>query len=76
MTAKLTLTVDPNVIAAAKRYAAASGTSVSRLVEDYLTAISTAPEAVATPPVLARVRGSMRGADVADYRQHLVEKYG
>lgn len=76
MTAKLTLTVDPDVIAAAKRYAAASGTSVSQLVEDYLAAISAAPAAVASPPVLARLRGSMRGADVADYQRHLVEKYG
>ena len=76
MTAKLTLTVDPKVIAAAKRYAAASGTSVSQLVEDYLTAISTAPDAIQAPPVLARLRGSMRGADIADYRRHVVEKYG
>lgn len=76
MTAKLTLTVDPNVIAAAKRYAAASGTSVSRLVEDYLAAISASPQALDVPPVLARLRGSMRGADLAEHRRHLVEKYG
>lgn len=77
MTAKLTLSVDPQVIAAAKRYAAASGTSVSRLVEDYLAAIVAGPEPAASPPILARLRGSMRGVavDIDDHRRHLVEKY-
>jgi hypothetical protein len=75
MTAKLTLSVDPRVIAAAKRYAAESGTSVSRLVEDYLAAIVAGPERAPEPPVLARLRGSMRDVDVDDHRRHLVEKY-
>ena len=75
MTAKLTLTVDPRVIAAAKQYAAEAGTSVSQLVEDYLAAIVAASEPVAPPPVLARLRGSMRGVDLEDHRRHLVEKY-
>jgi hypothetical protein len=75
MTAKLTLTVDPRVIAAAKRYAAESGTSVSQLVEDYLAAIVAGPVRAPAPPVLARLRGSMREVDVDDYRRHLVEKY-
>jgi len=80
MTTKLTLTVDPRVIAAAKQYAADSGTSVSRLVEDYLAAIVAAP-APARPapapsaPVLARLRGSMRDVALEDYRVHQVEKY-
>jgi hypothetical protein len=76
MTAKLTLTVDPRVIAAAKQYAAESGTSVSRLVEDYLAAIVATPAPTPVPPVLARLRGSMRAVDVADHRRHQVEKYG
>ena len=75
MTAKLTLSVDPRVIAAAKRYAAESGTSVSQLVEDYLAAIVAGPVRAPEPPVLARLRGSMRDIDVDDYRRHLVEKY-
>lgn len=75
MTAKLTLTVDPRVIAAAKQYAAGAGTSVSRLVEDYLAAITVAPASSAATPVLARLRGSLRGADIEDYRQHQVQKY-
>lgn len=75
MTAKLTLTVDPRVIAAAKRYAAESGTSVSQLVEDYLSAIVAGPVQAPAPPVLTRLRGAMRDVDVDDYRRHLVEKY-
>ena len=75
MTAKLTLTVHPNVIAAAKRYAAASGTSVSQLVEDYLAAIVAEPATVVAPPVLARLRGSMRHIDVEEYRRHVLAKY-
>jgi hypothetical protein len=75
MTAKLTLTVDPRVIAAAKQYAAGAGTSVSRLVEDYLAAIVAAPVTSPGTPVLTRLRGSMRDADIEDYRRHQVEKY-
>ncbi len=75
MTTKLTLTVDPRVIADAKRYAANAGTSVSQLVEDYLAAIVAGPTHVTAPPVLARLRGSLRDVDVEDFRRHQVEKY-
>ena len=74
MTAKLTLTVDPRVIAVAKQYAAQAGTSVSQLVEDYLAAIVASPTAPSAP-VLDRLRGTMRGVDVEDYRRHQVDKY-
>jgi len=75
MTAKLTLTVDPRVIADAKRYAAEVGTSVSQLVEDYLAAVATPRQATAPPPVLARLRGALRDVDVEDFRRHQIEKY-
>lgn len=74
MTAKLTLTVDPRVIAAAKEYASEAGTSVSKLVEDYLAAIVASP-ALSSAPVLNRLRGSMRAVDVDDYHRHQVDKY-
>lgn len=75
MATKLTLSVDPRVVAAAKRYAADAGTSVSQLVEDYLAVIVASPPSAVGPPVLARLRGSMPHGDVADYREHLSEKY-
>lgn len=76
MTTKLTLSVDPQVVLAAKLYAAAAGTSVSQLVEDYLAAIVARPSASGAAPVLARLRGSMRTVEIGDYRAHLVKKYG
>jgi hypothetical protein len=73
---KLTLSVDPSVVEAAKRYAAASGTSVSRLVENYLTAITSPTEVAGPPPMLARWRGALANIDLEDYREHLIGKYG
>jgi hypothetical protein len=58
MTAKLTLSVDPHVVSAAKVYAAAAGTSVSKRVEDYLAAIVAGPSSSDVAPVLARLRGT------------------
>ena len=40
MTRKLTLTIDPAVIRQAKTYARKKNTSVSRIVEEYLSTIS------------------------------------
>ena len=74
MASKLTLIIDEGVIEAAKDYAAATGTTLSRLVEDYLRAI--APHAERSKaPILGRLRGSMRNADVDDHREHLTKKH-
>ena len=76
---KLTLSVDRVVVDGAKRSARARGTSVSRLVESMLRLISTrsssrSPDG-ATPPVLRRLRGSIKRGAVSDYRRHLERKY-
>ena len=77
--AKLTLSVDGKVVDVAKKYAARRGTSVSRLVQEYLRLISrVAPsQERATPPILARWRGALKGSrvDVGDYRRYLERKY-
>lgn len=75
MTHKLTLSVDSEVIARAKRYARRQGTSVSRLVETFLTLASRPTEKIGPPPVLRRLRGSLQGVDAGDYRRYLREKY-
>jgi len=66
---KLTLSVDRAVVEGAKRYARVRGTSVSRLVESMLRLVSTRPagrdEAAAPPPVLRRLRGSLKRGTVA-----------
>jgi hypothetical protein len=73
---KLTLSVDERVIERAKRYARARGTSVSSLVEQMLDlAASGSDQPDTTPPVLSRLRGSLKGADPADYRRYLERKF-
>ena len=73
---KLTLSVDKTVVARARRYAAQHNTSISHLVETYLTAVA-APSSddAEDAPVLRRLRGCLRKADKADYRSHLAAKY-
>jgi hypothetical protein len=72
---KLTLSVDPAVVRRAKRYAARRKTSVSRLVAAFLDALSRPVEPVDAPPVLRRLRGSLKGAKRRNYRDHLGRKY-
>lgn len=73
---KLTLSVDPLVAERAKRYAKQKGVSVSRLVETYLTSVSNSNEVESTePPILHSLRGSLKKANIDDYRKHLAAKY-
>ena len=73
--AKLTLSVDESVVERAKRYAAQRGTSISALVERYLGLLSRPAPSQHVPPVLGRLRGSLRNVDVAAYHRHLERKY-
>ena len=81
MSSKLTLSVAPEVVAAAKRYAAAKDTSVSQLVEDYLSVITRRSPGGDTPaplsvPMLTKLRGSLQGdGDLQHHRDHLTAKY-
>jgi hypothetical protein len=73
---KLTLSVNGDVVGRAKRYASKNGTSVSRLVENYLDLVarpSSAPAEV--PPVLAMLRGAAKGKSTEDYGRYLTKKY-
>lgn len=74
---KLTLSVDPAVVARAKRYAKQNGVSVSRMVEAYLSSISAPPGTAGrrATPVLDSVFGMLKGADERVYRKHLDAKY-
>jgi hypothetical protein len=75
MATKLTLSVDPSVVEAAKQYAAVSGTSISRLVENYLIAITLPARPSGTPPILARWRGALANVGIEDYQEYLIGKY-
>jgi hypothetical protein len=74
--AKLTLSVDERVIERAKKYAQARGVSVSGLVEQMLDlAASGSGQPDITPPVLGRLRGSIKAVDQRDYHRYLERKY-
>ena len=49
MDSKLTLRLDVDTIEAAKRYAAARGSSVSQIVEDYFSRLAEAAPSTAIP---------------------------
>lgn len=76
---KLTLSVDEEVIAGAKRYAEQQGTSVSRLVERYLDALARPPvvKDEDLSPVTRRLKGVLKGVkfDREEYIDYLERKY-
>ena len=74
--AKLTLSVDDQVISNAKLYAKRRGVSISEMVEAYLATVSDPPSrARVAPPILRSVRGILKNADIGEYRRHLATKY-
>jgi len=72
---KLTLSVDPAVVRQAKRYAQARGTSISRLVETFLSVLVRPPVRSDDPPMLRLVRGILKAGDRDEHRRHLVRKH-
>lgn len=79
---KLTLSVSGDVVARAKRYAAARGTSVSSLVERYLDVVSRlrAAEDQRLPPITRRLRRVLAplkatSYDRDEYVDYLERKY-
>ena len=75
--AKLTLNVDPEVIAGAKQYAAAHGTSLSKMFTRYLKIVTEKREKRSDTPITDELYGCLKGAipDDVDYRDILIEKY-
>src|SRR5437870_3921710 len=72
---KLTLSVNPDVAARAKRYAKRQGTSVSRMVEAYLTSVIDPEMRQQRTPTLDSLAGILKKADLGDYHKHLSKKY-
>lgn len=80
MDSKLTLKLDAEVISRAKQYAKKRNTSLSRLIESYLDAISSdKPGAIKTTPLVAGLSGVIKLAEDFDYRKergnHLERKH-
>lgn len=82
MQTKLTLRMDENIIAAAKRYSKKRSKSLSHLVSDYLYLITQEPITSSkthktTPPITQSLKGILRSKKVSemDYRKYLAKKY-
>ena len=76
MTTKLTLTVDEEVIRAAKEYAAGKGTSLSALVENYLRSLPGGKGDKGKSrlsPRVARLKGCIQLPEDFDYKKALAE---
>jgi hypothetical protein len=75
---KLTLSVDSDVVARAKRHAKRHGVSVSQMVETYLAAVAgptNPPGTTIDPPVLRALRGTLKKANPGDHKKYLAAKY-
>jgi hypothetical protein len=77
MNTKLTLRLDEDLIASAKRHSAQSGRSISQLVGDFFALIDAEDAAIEITPRVRSLRGVLAGSDLdeRDYRRHLEEKY-
>jgi len=80
MSKKLTLNVDPDVIARGKVFARKNGTTLSAMVERMLHSVSIEETRDDLPPLTARLYGLAAGAELpadprAAYRDHIEQKH-
>ena len=72
---KLTLSVDPRIVASAKRFSERNETTVSKLVSEFLASLEDEERAAA--PIALRLRGVLRDDVTRDqHRDHLEKKHG
>ena len=71
---KLTLSVDSGVVERAKQFAAEHRTSVSEMVESYLSLVVTPAES-SDAPIVRSLRGILKGGGEQDYKDYLSQKY-
>lgn len=73
---KLTVRVPRELLENAKRYASRNHTTLTHLIEAYLQRLPV-DESLENAPLVRSLSGSLSDkASVADYHQHLQEKYG
>lgn len=72
------LTLDDEAMARGERYSQKHGTSISRLVGDFLRALPLEPSDRALSPSVRRLLGVAAGQEIDrdTYRAHLLRKYG
>jgi hypothetical protein len=75
-TNKLTLSIDAATVKKAKRYVAAHGTSLSRLLTQYLASLPDETRQT-LPPRVSRLVGVLPSqTDIEEYKAHLHSKHG
>ena len=75
-TNKLTLSIDADTVSKAKRYVARRGTSLSRLLTQYLASLPDDTGAP-LPPRVARLAGVLPPyTDIEEYKVHLRDRHG
>jgi hypothetical protein len=73
---KLTVRISRDIIENAKRYAAENNTTLTKLIEAYLSSIPAHPS-FEDAPIVRRLSGTLSpDVTVQDYKDHLEEKYG
>ena len=73
---KLTVRVSRNILENAKRYAAQNHTTLTALIEAYLSRIP-AQQPFENAPIVQRLSGILSPEiTIEDYQKHLDEKYG
>jgi hypothetical protein len=73
---KLTVRVSRDLIENAKHYAAENNTTLTNLIEAYLSSIPAQP-ALEDAPIVRRLSGTLSSdVTVEAYKDHLEEKYG
>ena len=76
MDAKLTLTIEQNLIVRAKAYARDQGRSLSDLVESYFKILTSTDYRVPDkfPAIIEELKGSFKAPDDFDYNQALINE--
>ena len=77
MNTKLTLRLDEELIARAKRHSAETGRSVSQLVADFFSLLEAQAADVEVTPRLRALRAVLAGSglDEGEYLRHLEDKH-
>ncbi len=72
---KLTIRISRNLIENAKRYAAEHNTTLTKLIETFLSSIPTNPS-LEDAPIVHTLSGTLpAGITIEDYKDHLEKKY-
>jgi hypothetical protein len=76
MQTKLTVRVDQRWLESAKSYASRHGTTLTKLISDYLEALSGADNLQSDAPILRRLSGILPAdVKVDEHRGYLADKY-